>query len=564
MTGLRLAEAWQIARRTGLTGAGLIALLSGYYSLTLLSALCDGLGLVLLVSLVTGKLGDGQPDTVTAFLLGALNHFGIDGTQPAALLIVAILFGIKTIILFGLSVADARFTATIRQKLQESAYTAAVSADWEVMRGKRIGQLVGQLTEETHLVTRYMVSAIKAVYYVIASLIFGFLALVVSVQLTLLMALVALPLVYGLRRTMSYQSRVSALQTDARQGFAADMAERLNNLFFIKTQGSEARHIATGNRHQPEIARLEVLIGWCQALIANFNAILILLALGGFYLWTIYSGQPLQDALHLLASVGTVGARAAAQFNNAVGAVGNVSRFSGSIPLLDAMLALKPSRPRQPMPERVVLVELSGACYVVDGRPLTPMVTTTIGVARPIAIRGPSGTGKTTTANLISGVYQPSSGTISYIGVSGVPYDATNYRAKIGYVTQDIFLFHGTVRDNLILDENTTDAILQEAINLAGAGEFIARIGGLDASIAEAGRSLSGGEKRRLGIARALATSPDILILDEITSGLDPDLRAEIVGLIDHLAERVVIVAISHETGEFASWTILDTSWQHV
>lgn len=561
MSGLRLPQAREILHRTRLIQPASLLALCAYYALTLFSALCDGLGLVLLVSLVTGRLDAGaQADPVTAFVVSALHYFSIDGSKPAALLTVAVLFSVKTIILMGLSVADAGFTAFIRKRLQESAFAAAINADWEVMRDQRIGQLVGQLTEETHLVTRYMVSAIKAVYYAIASLIFGLLALAVSAQLTVLMGLVALPLVYGLRRTLAWQSHISGLQTGVRQQFAADMTERLHSLFFIKTQGSEARHIGAGNRHQPEIARLEVLIGWCQALIANFNAILIILALGGFYAWTVYSGQPLQEALHLLASVGTVGARAAAQFNNAVGAIGNVSRFSGSIAVFGSMLALRPSNVRAAVPEQVLSVELSAASYLVDGRPLTPSVTATIGVGHPIAIRGPSGTGKTTTANLISGVYQPGTGTIAYVGPSGNTYDTRTYRARIGYVTQDIFLFHGTVRDNLSPDDKTPDEVLQKALDLAGAAPFVRRNGGLDAVIAEAGRSLSGGEKRRIGIARALATSPDILILDEITSGLDPQLRTEIVALIEALAKRIVIVVITHDAGEFEAWATLNTT----
>ncbi len=560
MTGMRLHQSWLVAKRTNLIHARSIAALCGYYCLTLFSALCDGLGLVLLVSLVTGKLGPDQTDTVSLFVINTLKYINVDGSKPAALLTVALLFAVKTVILMGLTVVEAMFTASIRRKLQESAYASALNADWEIMRAERTGQLVGQLTEESHLVTRYFMSVIKAVYYAIASVVFGLLAIAVSLQLTLLMAVLGAPLVYGLRRAIIYQSRVSAMQTQARQGFAADIAERLNNLFFIKTQGSEARHINIGNRQQPEIARFEILVGYCQALITNFNAVLISLALVGLYFWVVYSGQPFQNALHLLATVGAIGARGAAQFNNTVASVGTISRFSGSIPVLSHILGLKAATLRNEIAEPIVSVFLNNVGYRIDDRVLVPCVNAIASVGTPLTIRGPSGSGKTTTANLIAGIFSPSSGAVEYMGVSGRKYDATQFKARIGYVTQDIVTFHGTVRDNLMpSDGRSTDDEFWLILSQVGASQFIRAAGGLDAVMAEAGRSLSGGERRRLGIARALTCQADIIILDEISNGLDDQLRDEIATLINEIAKSKIIIAITHEPTEFQDWNTLRT-----
>jgi len=100
-------------------------------------------------------------------------------------------------------------------------------------------------------------------------------------------------------------------------------------------------------------------------------------------------------------------------------------------------------------------------------------------------------------------------------------------------VPQDILLFHGSVRDNLVGGQGlVVDDVLIEALSDAGADAFVERLGGLDAMITEAGRSLSGGERRRLGIARVLAGRPDVLILDEVTVGLDEQRKLELLGTI--------------------------------
>ena len=164
---------------------------------------------------------------------------------------------------------------------------------------------------------------------------------------------------------------------------------------------------------------------------------------------------------------------------------------------------------------------------------------------------GPSGSGKTTLANLISGLYEPAAGSISYVGASGKAFDSRGHHPKIGYVTQDVRLFTGSVRDNLDPWGKVGDDELRACLADTDAASFVERLGGLGAPIAEGGRSLSGGEKRRLAIARALAQKCDCLVLDEVTSGLDTANKRELLETIGRLASRILIVAIAHDTATY-------------
>jgi ATP-binding cassette subfamily B protein len=140
-----------------------------------------------------------------------------------------------------------------------------------------------------------------------------------------------------------------------------------------------------------------------------------------------------------------------------------------------------------------------------------------------VAFVGPSGAGKTTLVKLLVGLYQPLSGQILYNGIPGQKIDLNDLRARIGFVTQDTQLFSGTIRENLLfVNPAATDAQCLEVLRKAACDSLLARADrGLDTLIGEGGVKVSGGEKQRLSIARALLRRPHLLVFDEATSSLD-------------------------------------------
>jgi ATP-binding cassette subfamily B protein len=147
-----------------------------------------------------------------------------------------------------------------------------------------------------------------------------------------------------------------------------------------------------------------------------------------------------------------------------------------------------------------------------------------------IAFVGPSGSGKTSLVKLLVGLYEPTSGTILY---NNIPYDAIDkeeLRTQIGFVTQDTQLFSGTIRENLLfVRPHATDKECLDALRSAQCQNLLERGGkGLDTLIGEGGVKVSGGEKQRLSIARALLRKPNLLVFDEATSSLDSLTEEEI------------------------------------
>jgi len=167
-----------------------------------------------------------------------------------------------------------------------------------------------------------------------------------------------------------------------------------------------------------------------------------------------------------------------------------------------------------------------------------------------IAFVGPSGAGKTTLVKLLVGLYPPASGRILYNGVSGTEVDLDALRERIGFVTQDTQLFSGTIRENLqFVNPSASDAECLDVLRQASCDSLLARADrGLDTVIGEGGVKVSGGEKQRLSIARALLRRPQLLVFDEATSSLDSLTEEGIVDTIREVATGgdAITILIAH------------------
>ena len=172
----------------------------------------------------------------------------------------------------------------------------------------------------------------------------------------------------------------------------------------------------------------------------------------------------------------------------------------------------------------------------------------TIPVGKTLALVGPSGGGKTTICHLIPRFYSVTSGKITIDGVDICDYTINSLRGKIGIVSQDVFLFGGTVKDNIAYgDFNASDEEIIEAAKKANIHEFIMSLeNGYDTYVGERGVKLSGGQKQRISIARAFLKNPPILILDEATSALDNMTEMQIQASLEKLSKGRTTIVVAH------------------
>ena len=206
-------------------------------------------------------------------------------------------------------------------------------------------------------------------------------------------------------------------------------------------------------------------------------------------------------------------------------------------------------------PDAVELEEVHGQIAIRDvsfayddGRPVLEGIHLTMDAGTTTAIVGATGSGKSTLAKLLLRFYQPGTGTICVDNRDISQITGQSLRRHIGLVSQDIYLFHGSVRENIAYGRpNASDAEITDAARAAEALEFIDRLpSGLDTIIGERGQKLSGGQRQRLAIARAVLKDPPILVLDEATSAVDNETEAAIQRSMRHIAQGRTTVVIAH------------------
>ena len=196
----------------------------------------------------------------------------------------------------------------------------------------------------------------------------------------------------------------------------------------------------------------------------------------------------------------------------------------------------------------VILTDISLIYPAKETNALTS-VSFQVSAGKSVAIVGPSGAGKTSLVDVLLGVLPPSSGSVSISGEN--PLDAiSTWPGAISYVPQDVSISNGTFRENVGLGypkEVISDELVWAALEVAQLAEFVRALpSGLDTQVGEHGTKISGGQRQRLGIARAMFTQPKLLVLDEATSALDGQTEADISEAIQGLKGSVTVVMIAH------------------
>ena len=220
---------------------------------------------------------------------------------------------------------------------------------------------------------------------------------------------------------------------------------------------------------------------------------------------------------------------------------------------VEEILDTDTSRPYEPSlpedPKHFEGIRMDHVSYGYEGRSRALQdISLTVPKGTVAALVGLSGCGKSTTASLLMRFCDPLSGKIYIEGKDYCSMKPEELRKHIAMVPQQVNLFSGTIRENLLLaDPDAKDAALLEALEEAGLGAFIrSQSKGLDSDVGNAGSSLSGGQRQKMGIARALLSKAEYMIFDEATSSVDPQSEKEIWETIGHLAESRTLIIISH------------------
>ncbi|WP_417515827.1 type I secretion system permease/ATPase [Marinobacter sp.] len=335
----------------------------------------------------------------------------------------------------------------------------------------------------------------------------------------------------------------------------ATLVEGLSNLESVKSFGVESRIQATYERtslYMSNIsARLKFISStiqngaqWCQHLVSV--AIIIL----GVYL--IIAGELSQGGLiaaYLLSS------RAMAPVSQAAGLLAQYHQAATALRTLDEIMALPQERAQgKNWVSRPVLsgkIEFRDVQfqYPESGQQALTSISIKVMAGERVAVLGKNGSGKSTIQRLLLGLYFPVSGTISLDNVDLRQLDPAELRRNIGYVPQDVELFYGSLRDNIMLSRPVSDEELLRVAELSGLKQYVdAHPDGFDLQVGERGQRLSGGQRQSVAIARAMVGDPPILLLDEPTGSLDHSSEEHFKRNLAKAAEGKTVLMVTHRT----------------
>jgi len=448
--------------------------------------------------------------------------------------------GITAIVFAGLTWLQEFFLLRLQMKL---AISTSSHFFWHVLRlpiefftqryGGEIGSRVHINDEVASLVSGKLASNIVSLVVVVfyAVLMFQYdIGLTIAGILIAGLNVVALRVISrkridGSRRLLQDESKLTGISLNGLQMIETLKATGTESDFFSRWASYQAK-VMNGMRQMASYGRF---LSSMPSLLFALNTAIIL-GWGGFL---VMNGRL---TMGMLMAFQTLMASFIAPFNALVNLGSEIQEVRGNLNRLDDVLRYKTdpncgviSEQQKPPKSEVKLSGLLNLVNVTFGYsrldpPLIENFSLTLKPGYRIALVGGSGSGKSTISKLVSGLFQPWSGDVLYDGMLRSDQPRSLMTNSVALVDQDIFLFAGTVRENLTLWDDTIqdDRMIQAANDACIHDEIAARSGGYDSVVEEAGSNFSGGQCQRLEIARALVMDPTLLILDEATSALDP------------------------------------------
>lgn len=420
---------------------------------------------------------------------------------------------------------------------------------------QRSGETLGKLQKVRSDVEKFITIAVNLLFTTVIGVIFV-MFYAARIHWAIGPAFLAtIPLIGGLSSLLS--GKIKTVQRTIVQettALAGSTTESLRNIELVKSLGLAQQEIGHLNSTTDKILKLELKkvkylrsLSFIQGTFVNLLRTSIqLLMLYLIFTQRITVGQYFSLFIYSFFIFGPL---------QELGNVVNTYRETeASLENFDTILQLKPEpRPEHPVaigPLETLAFDNVSFQHQTATRPALRDISFDVARGETIAFVGPSGSGKTTLVKLLVGLYRPPTGHIFYNGTREDEVEIEGLRERIGFVTQDSQLFSGSIRENLLfVNPRATDEDCMDVLRQAAVGTLLARADkGLNTVIGEGGVKVSGGEKQRLSIARALLRRPQLMVFDEATSSLDSLTEEEISQTIREVASSrdAITILIAH------------------
>jgi ATP-binding cassette, subfamily C, bacterial len=522
----------------------------------LLASLSEALGISTVLPATNAILGNGsQNETGVGLALRTfIESLGISPSLGNLLIIIVTLLTLKAVISFGAmsyaGITGAKVAINLRRKL----INAIFEARWSFYADQSGGRFANAISNDATRAGDAYQFAATVVAGVLQLAAYATVAVLVDWRIALLGGIAGIFLITAMNTLIRISKRAGYKQTDRVSSLTVDMVDMLNNIKALKSM----------NRYRPLVQGLSGLLKRIKRSLVTIQLAKHGVNQGSEALVSILTGAVAYSAYTLLdASLPEILVTGIVFFqivNNITklqkqlqAAVVIEGAYVRTVELVKTAEAQREIHTGSIPPDLRAGCKFEGVTFAHGKAPVISNATFDVPANKITVLQGPSGSGKTTLIDLLIGLNTAQKGKI-LIGDKPIEaIDINAWRQSIGYVPQELMLFHDTIHENISLSNpSISNEAIIAALEQAGARDFIASLPhGIETDVGEMGGRLSGGQRQRIALARALVTKPKVLILDEVTSALDPETEAEIVNNIASLRGRYTIIAITHRP----AWT---------
>ena len=519
-------------------------------------SLTEGAGLLLLVPLlqVIGlDVQEGSVGRLAEFVTSVFATVGVPPTLVVILGLYVLVVGSQALLRRWQTIFDFVLQQEFVVYLRRRLYRAIANADWIFFSRSRSSDFTHALTTELDRVGTATYQLLYLVASAVVAAIYIAFAMALSPMMTILVFACGAALLLLLRAKARASRESGKALSMATKDLYAAASEHLSGMKTVKSYGAQDRNVGLFSRLTGRVAQRYVDVTRRQAeakfwLDVGAVLILSLMVFISIQILAIPTGGLLL-LLFLFARIIPMLSGLQQSYQQVAAALPAFATVSEMQARCEAAAEPEPVRSEDVELRDGIRFEGVSFAYEETGEPLVfSDLDLTIRAGETTAIVGPSGAGKSTIADLVMGLIPPDEGRVL---VDETPLQAEQMRAwrsKIGYVPQDTFMFHDTVRANLLwVRPEASDEEIREALRLAAAEDFVSNLPeGMETVLGDRGVRISGGERQRLALARALLRKPSLLILDEATSNLDSENERRIQRAIEELHGSMTILIITH------------------
>ena len=516
------------------------------------AALAEGISFAALLPLLRLATNDGAPldSGLEQAMSSAFHVIGLPFELGALILVLVLGIQFKAALVFFAMRNVGFVVAQIATELRLDLIKALMEARWEYFKRQPLGTLANAINKEAEHASTIYQEASQIVSYSLQVIVYLTLAVMMSWQFTSLSLLAGGLLFFAFRYLIRYARQIGKRQARSYDELTRQLTDGLNGIKALKAMAAEDRlePLLAAEAQNLNIAKRQHVVVSQLAQLGREPVAAIFMGIGLYFALTQWDMQ-LESVLVI-----------SLLFYRTLNWLGTLMVFYQSMAMNEAFyrsLQCKKneavahqeviSGPPAPLFEHTLTVEKLNFAY--DDQQVLRDVSLEIPARTLVALYGSSGGGKTTLGDLILGMMVPASGEIKVDGVSLNDLDLGSWRRQIGYVPQEVMLFHDTIFANVTLrDASFTEADAQAALVAAEAWDFVRELPeGVHTMAGEHGARFSGGQRQRLAIARALIRKPRLILLDEPTSALDPASEEIICQTLARIARDTTVIAISHQ-----------------